>query len=917
MYLKRLINLLLICTFCMSSIHAQLISIKGQVVEQDSKSPIPLVAISISGTEKKTAETDQNGRFLIKNVQAGEYNIIIAKSGYVPLTFKKVIGKNGLDLGKLEMTTASTAIHNSLADMAVADLELDNDMEVQEISGLLSSSKDIYANVASYTFSPMRFKIRGYDSEYSDTYLNGVQMNDMISGYGVWSLWGGLNDATRNQESSVGIETGNYSFGNIGGVVNIDTRASNYRPGIKVTYSNSNRTYNNRMMATYSTGLMNNGWAVTASISRRWGDNAYVDGVFYDAWAGFLAVEKKFNPKHTLALTALASPTERGVAAGATQEAYDLTGTNYYNPNIGYQNGKLRNARVRDNFEPVFILNHYWNINNKTKLTTSAGFRFGRNGYSALNWYDAPDPRPDYYRNLPSYYSQMSTPPNYLAAEQVTALWKNGNARYIDFDRLYDVNYNNQDVIKDGNGNVVADGLRSKYIIEDRRTDQKQLNLNMLLNTEINKNIAINGGVQFRWNKTANFKTIKDLMGGDYWYDIDQFAERDFKNDINKIQSDLNNPYRIVRKGDKYGYDYDANIMNAGVWGMANFSYYKLDFYAGIDASYTSFYRDGKYRKGLFPDDSFGKSAKQNFMNYGLKAGATYKITGRHYLTANVAYIQRAPYFRDAYISPRTRDEVISGLKESKVFSVDGSYVLRTPVIKARITGYYTYMKDQTKTLSFYDDYYRSFGNYIMNGIAESHAGVELGLEYKILPVLTAQAAFGYGNYEYQSNPVYLQTVDNTGDILSEGKVYWKGGKVSGTPQTAASIGLTYNAPKFWWVGINGNYFGRSYIDMNPILRTDKAKTELDGQYTKQEEFGDGFTMDLFAGASFRIAYKYFLGINVSVSNVLNNKDLKSGGFEQLRISQNKDTNTYARPFDSKYFYMYGANYFVNVNFRF
>ena len=204
-----------------------------------------------------------------------------------------------------------------------------------------------------------------------------------------------------------------------------------------------------------------------------------------------------------------------------------------------------------------------------------------------------------------------------------------------------------------------------------------------------------------------------------------------------------------------------------------------------------------------------------------------------------------------------------------------------------------------------------------MNGIAESHAGVELGLEYKILPVLTAQAAFGYGNYKYQSNPVYLQTVDNTGDILSEGKVYWKGGKVSGTPQTAASIGLTYNAPKFWWVGINGNYFGRSYIDMNPILRTDKARTELDDQYTKQEEFGDGFTMDLFAGASFRIAYKYFLGINVSVSNVLNNKDLKSGGFEQLRISQNKDTNTYARPFDSKYFYMYGANYFVNVNFRF
>lgn len=916
MYLKRVINLLLIACLCIGSVSAQVV-IKGQVVEQDSRNPIPFASVTISGSEKKSAETDQKGNFLIKDVKEGDYRIIIAMRGYVPLNFERQVTRSGLELGVLEMRSTTDAIQNSLAEMAVSDLELDNDMEVQEVSGLLSSSKDVYANIASYTFSPMRFKMRGYDSEYSDTYLNGVQMNDMISGYGVWSLWGGLNDATRNQESTVGIETGNYSFGNIGGVVNIDTRASNYRPGIKVSYSNSNRTYSNRVMATYSTGLMNNGWAFTASMSRRWGDHGYVEGVFYDAWAGFIAAEKKFNHRHTLAFTALASPTERGVASGATQEAYDLTGNNYYNPNIGYQNGKLRNARVRDNFEPVFVLNHYWNINDKNKLTTSAGFRFGKNGYSALNWYDAPDPRPDYYRNLPSYYSKMTTPPNLAAAEQITALWKNGNARYIDFDRLYNVNYNSQDVIKDADGNVVAQGTRSKYIIEDRRTDQKQFNLNMLLNSEINKNISINGGLQFRWNKTANFKTIKDLMGGDFWYDIDQFAERDFKNDIDKIQSDLNNPYRVVRKGDKYGYDYDANILNGSVWGMANFSYQKIDFYAGADVGYTSFFRDGKYRKGLFPDDSYGKSKSHNFLNYGLKGGFTYKINGRHYITGNVAYMQRAPYFRDAYISPRTRDAVINGLKEGQVFSVDGSYIVRTPVVKARITGFYTYMNNQTKTMSFYDDYYRSFGNYIMTGIAQSHAGVEVGVEYKILPVLTAQGAFSYGNYQYQSNPIYLQTIDNTGDILGEGKVYWKGGKVSGTPQTAASIGLTYNAPKYWWIGVNGNYFGRSYIDMNPILRTEQVRTDLGEETIRQEEFADGLTMDLFAGVSFRIAYKYFLSINLSVSNVLNNKELKSGGFEQLRVSTDKESNKYARPFDPKYFYMYGANYFANVTFRF
>lgn len=917
MHLKHLLSLLLIATLSIGSMKAQLVNIEGQIVEQGSKNPISLATITVSGEESKTVESDQNGAFYLKGLRMGDYRIVIAKTGFVPQVFQKKIGKMGLDLGKIEMSTASSAISNNLADMAVSDLELDNDMEVQEMSTLLSSSQDTYSSIAAYTFSPMRFKVRGYDSEYSDIYLNGIQMNDMISGYGVWSLWGGLNDATRNQENSFGMESGSYAFGNIGGVGNLDTRASSFRPGLKLTYSNSNRTYTNRVMATYSTGLLSNGWALTASVSRRWGDNGYVDGVFYDAWGGFLSIEKRFNESHTLALTALAAPTQRGVASGSTQEAYDLTGSNYYNPNIGYQDGKLRNARVRDNFEPIFVLNHYWNINDKNKLTTSAGFRFGKNGYSALNWYDAPDPRPDYYRNLPSYYTDMAQYPNMSEANAVGDLWRHGNARYIDFDKLYNVNYNNQETVKNGQGEVIANGLRSKYIIEDRRTDQKQFNLNFLLNSEINRNLSVDGGLKFRWNRTANFKTIKDLMGGEYWYDIDQFAERDFKNDIDKIQSDLNNPYRVVKKGDRYGYDYDANIIDAGAWGMANFTFRQLDFYAGVDASYTSFYRDGKYRKGLFPDDSYGKSKTHDFLNYGLKGGITYKITGRHYLTANVAYLQRAPYFRDAYISPRTRDAVIDGLKEENVFSVDGSYILRTPSLKARVTGFYTYMKNQTKTMSFYDDYYRSFGNYIMTGIARSHVGVEVGVEYKIIPELTAQGAFSYGNYEYQSNPVYVQTVDNTGDILGEGKVYWKGGKVSGTPQTAGSVGLTYNSPKYWWLGVNGNYFGRNYIDMNPILRTDQAMTDLDGKYSKQEEFSDGFTMDVFAGASFRIAYKYFIGISASVSNVLNNTDLKSGGFEQLRITQDKTTNKYSRPFDPKYFYMYGTTYFVNVNFRF
>lgn len=364
MHLKHLLTLLVFAAFSIGSIHAQSVGIKGQVVDQSSNEPISMAKITFTGESQKTIESDLRGFFQVKGLPQGKYKIIVAKTGYVP----QVIDQDLLadtDLGVIVLVATNTAITSSLSDMTVADLEMDNDMDVQEMATLLSSSQDTYNNIASYTFSPMRFRVRGYDSEYSDIYLNGVQMNDMNSGYGVWSLWGGLNDATRNQENAFGMETLNLGFGNLGGIGNIDTRASGFRPGVRLTYSLSNRTYSNRLMATYATGIMDNGWSLAASVSRRWGDNAYVDGVFYDAWGAFFSAEKRINTAHSLALTALVAPTKRGVASGATQEAYDLTNTNYYNPNIGYQDGKLRNARVRDNFEPVIVLNHYWNINDK------------------------------------------------------------------------------------------------------------------------------------------------------------------------------------------------------------------------------------------------------------------------------------------------------------------------------------------------------------------------------------------------------------------------------------------------------------------------------------------------------------------------------------------------------------------------
>lgn len=320
-----------------------------------------------------------------------------------------------------------------------------------------------------------------------------------------------------------------------------------------------------------------------------------------------------------------------------------------------------------------------------------------------------------------------------------------------------------------------------------------------------------------------------------------------------------------------------------------------------------------------FPDNSYGASEKQQFVNFGFKGGTTFKMTGRHYFTANAAYMTRAPYFRDAYISSRVRDHVIEGLRSETIRTADVSYFIRSPRIKSRITLFYTDFLDQTWSRSFYHEEFRTFVNYIMTGVDTRHLGIEFGTDIVLSSTLSAYLVAGTGDYFYNSRPVVTIARDNDFEVISDQRtVYLKNYKVGGMTHSAASAGLRYDNPNFWFVGINGNVFANGYMDINPDRRTAEAVQHLvvtDPQWDqllKQEKLDPGFTLDLFAGKSWRIRNDYFLNINLSISNLLDAKDLNIGGFEQLRYDPHQPDR-----FESKYFYLYGRTYFLNLAFRF
>ena len=932
--------------------------IKGQVVSRNGRTAVGQVKVYVDATGE-SATTDDNGNFTFDSLPQGDYRLTFTAPDFESLEIIVRVDQNMRDLHSVVLVPS---IQNEIMDDSIF-AEFDNDSSASDTQALpssLSASKDIYNNIASYRFSEMRFNVRGYDSMYQDVYLNGIRFNDAMTGYGPWSLWSGLNDATRNQESSAGLTPTDLGVGGIGGTTNVNARASHMRKGFRASVSNANQMYRWRGMVSYASGALDNGWSYGFSLSTRQGGNGYVDGIFYNAYGYFASVEKLFGTRHRLSFSILGTPQERGAQQASTQEAYDLFGSNFYNPNVGYQNGKLRNTRVRRTHEPIAMLNYAYEITDKTRLTVATGLRFGYNGYSALTWKDGADPRPDYYRYLPSNYLSQITSGisgifepttdeqfnNYISGA-LSAI-ENWNG-YIDFDRMYALNRH-----EDSSTAGYANGYRANYMIEERRTDQLDYNFVATLSHEFNANHRIVGGVKARVNRTEYYSTVKDLLGADYWLDIDKFAERDKGSDELAYQNDVeyynaNGHAKVVKEGDKYSYDYYAHLRQAQLWAQYGLTLGGFNMNIGAEAGYTSMWRQGLWRKGLFPNgnDSYGDSEHLNFLTYKAKAALSYRFSGAHSIALNALAMADAPKFAAAFVSPRTRNQSNPGLTTEKIYSAELTYNLSLPYIKARISGYFTEMHDQSKVISYYDDLQSSFTNFAMSGIDKRYYGVEFGFSVPIWAGISVQGAVNYGDYRYTSNPNFVQIIDNSAQIELVDKVNWKNFFVESTPQIAANIGLDYRGDNNWFASVNFNYYDKMYLSMNPAYRTNNAvKSYVEvlsnenasdtakawaltniNNMRKQEDLGYAYTLSASVGKNFYIQRKYMLGFSAEVKNILNNQNIKTGGYEQMRMRRTRGYNgnpagsnpavSYYSRFDSKYFYMLGTTYFLNIYFRF
>lgn len=910
--------LLLLLTAVLPSL-AQKTGVAGTVVDSNTGAPVGGATVMLSG-QSIFVTTDPSGDFRISNAAPGGDEILIAAYGYndssIPVD---IVSGQISDMGTIRLisTDLNNVFYEDQQDMYFDQNILeDEEGNAQSIAALTGASDDVYYNAASYDFSAMRFRMRGYNSEYQQTYINGISFNDLARGRFNYSTLGGMNRAFRDKTTAIGLGAAAFGFGDIGGSTNINTLSSTYAPGFNgsVAYTNSN--YMLRAMAMYSTGLSKSGWAFTVSAIGRYAKEGVIDGTFYNSGGLFMSLEKVFNDKHSLNLTLWGAPTQRATNSPTYQEAYDLADNNLYNPNWGWQDGKKRSAKIVETFDPTAVLNWLWKPKKGTTLNTGVAVRWVNYSTSALNWYNAADPRPDYYRYLPSYYKDDPE-----AYELYTELWHTESFRQIDWDNLYRTNEINRLEGRGGN----PDNTSSSYILENRHSNQFNFIFNSLLNHRLTDFMTLQAGVSFNYTRAHYYKTIRDLLGGDYWLDIDQFSERDFPDNPQMLQNDLNNPSRHVGKGDTFGYDYYINAIQATAWLQNVINLPQWDINYGLKMSYTQFFRDGKMRNGRAPDNSYGKGATHRFDNAAIKLGATYKLDGRNFFMAHASYETRAPLFEYAYISPRIKDTAIDGLENERILSGDLSYVWNYRRFRGSVTGFWTDMFDQTERTSFYDDQYSTFMNYVLKGVHKRYKGIEIGMAYKVTPSVTVSAAGTFARYQYKNRPTGVRSYENGMMPDTAQVVYLKNFYVGGTPQTAVNIGIDWAAPKSWFFNINATWMDDAYVNLSPIRHEalpnlwqkypDQATLEAKmAELASQDKLNDAFLLNASIGKVVYINRKVSMNFNLNVDNILNNRKVMTYGYQQGRFDYtNYDSNKYP----NKYSYAQGIKVYFNVGIRF
>ncbi len=752
-----------------------------------------------------------------------------------------------------------------------------------------------------YNFSHIRYARRGVPHYERRIYLNGIEI-PFVSWSAVRALQ--LKEERNLDETSLRIDT-----------------LHRERTSAGFSFSSRNMPYS---ILASTAHKLENGWSFAVNFDARTGRDLHIDGLFGNSLSVNFMATKSWSDKHTLSMALFAHPSMRSTRTASTAEAFRLTGNNRYNPAWGYQDGKIRNSRIRREFLPTAFVGYEWRMNKRTQLNFAMALTAGIEKYSSLDWFDTQTPIPDNYRYMPSYFSDEED-----IFHVVESAWITNDARYtqIDFDRLIATNRLN--------------GGEASYAISDRVLRTVIANFRGGATTTLSDKGSISYGFEVSIVNYRNYKQMQDLLGAKYIVDLDYFLLDD-DTFGNSLQNNTYTPNRHILEGDRFGYDYSIRRYDISAFAEYHYSADRLDLDVAAKVGYSDISRRGFYRKELFADNSFGVSQHLKLSPYSLRVKAEYLIAAHHFIEGIIATEAKPCEEENLFVQSQYNNRSIDNPTLRTSYNAELRYTFQNAKLALNTVLFLSAKTNDVEVRHLYDDLSGEYADVVISNINKLCYGLEVETEYRFADHFRAVAALSLGRYKYATNSAITIYTDTSNLLLADrvqGKI--KGLSLGNMPQLAATVGLSYYN-RGWWAAINANYAGLRYIEPSAVMRTERVFTmatsaEQLSSLTTQERLQDAFTLDVSLSKTLYLnrlskriystdAVPHFedryprsrLIFRVGVRNILGSTNIVYSAYESSRLQRYKLANEYIYDRQaSRYMYAYPRTFYASATFAF
>lgn len=865
------------------------ITCRGTVIDEEGE-PIIGAVVSPQGQPNRGVPTDIDGNFTIKvpdNCKQLHIDFVGMKPmdiGVAPNvgTIKMEIAANMLKdvvVTQSIARTRKTPVAVSAIDAQTIDVKLGN----QELPEVLKTTPGVWATKDGGGFGDAKINIRGFKAANTATMVNGVPVNDMEWGGIYWSNWSGLGDVIASMQVQRGLGATIISSPSFGGTINMITKGLDSKKGGTLWYGLGNDASMNYGISV-STGMMKNGWAVTFLGSRKTGDG-YVQGTNYEQFNYFLNVSKRINEKNQISLTVTGAPQTHykrsngnnglGIMGWQDVANYMPEGEMYrYNPTFGYYNGKSYNWVKNVYNKPVIMLNHIWQINDKSSLTTVVYASVGSGGGARQLGYSST------YSNY--WYGTSSGKLNDYSTTYngVTYNFRNSDGLF-NYDAVQQLNSASTQ------GSLMALGLS--------KNDHRWYGGVSNYKNDINEHLSITAGLDIRYYYGIHKTVIDDLFGGEYFIDSYRSATANLRT-FSTPQEQTAYRQQRLGIGDVVYRNWDSRIWQEGVYGQVEYNMLdnNLNFVLSGAMNLNTYTRWEKFYAN--PENS--QSPSRTFFAGSIKGGVNYNINRHNNVFVNGGYITRAPYLQSGvFVSYVNSNAINPNPKNEKVGAFEVGYEYHSPTFTLQLNGYYILWMDRTLnnsgTKTVNDESVRYTVN--MNGVDSRYMGLEMNFVYKPTKWFELSGMLAYADNTWQNTPIgyyynesgeAMAMVQDYGEWTLSGettqpmaadhawsRINQKGRKVGGSAMMTGALGVQFRPFTGLRIGADWVMNARNYSDFS--LNDYNNTTDLQpGQILEIEDpwrIPWGQQLDINASYNFPIFGDVRGTLSGNIYNVFNN----------------------------------------------